>query len=576
VSDSLVPDIEDARYWPDYYARNSAWTLPGEHSYNTQLTPAQEREFRSWVSSNKVPFDPNLAVSDYDMRGFWQAKQQGDPLAKSSVDPNDRQIHFPDRWKTPYAATFSNESQWADPKLAPRWQGDQYVLPNGTVLWDDAKQEASPELWGVTSKPRSDEVLPSARFGLKLGEATEGVVGNALNGLWDFVKAPVAGSEQAAANQLSRPFSEKLAQAMNIALSFGPQTFTGYHGTPHLFDKFADEAIGTGEGSQAFGYGHYVAENPKVAESYREPSTAYDAVDSLERKHPELYSRALDELGEDPWIRSNAMNKFMDVWDHHNKIANIPSPFSAGLTRELIDTGLFDKSQGHLLEINVKPDEHELLDWDKPASEWKQGVLEKIQDLAVQHGMKMGNVTGERFYNEFMQKFAHIPGVEMAESASKTLHEAGIPGIKYLDRGSRAAGAGTHNYVIFDPSNLEIRSRNGVPLVPVDHDPFQVWSTEKGAPELRAAYDRMVAHFHSGGPQPPLSDVILAKIHELDAKAAQDQDYRGIFSTSAKYPLKRGETWRGKAATWAQDQKAKEDAPRLEPVEHDPFSGGSP
>ena len=42
----------------------------------------------------------------------------------------------------------------------------------------------------------------------------------------------------------------------------------------------------------------------------------------------------------------------------------------------------------------------------------------------------------------------------------------GIPGIRYLDGGSRGAGAGTSNFVVF-PGNedlLRILERNGVPL----------------------------------------------------------------------------------------------------------------
>jgi len=36
-----------------------------------------------------------------------------------------------------------------------------------------------------------------------------------------------------------------------------------------------------------------------------------------------------------------------------------------------------------------------------------------------------------------------------------------VPGIQYLDQGSRAAGAGSRNYVMFDPSKIEILRRYG-------------------------------------------------------------------------------------------------------------------
>jgi hypothetical protein len=61
-------------------------------------------------------------------------------------------------------------------------------------------------------------------------------------------------------------------------------------------------------------------------------------------------------------------------------------------------------------------------------------------------------------------------------AASRMLNEAGIPGNRYLDQRSRELPVGdprrTHNYVVFDPKNLEIKTRDGIPLTPVDHDPF--------------------------------------------------------------------------------------------------------
>ena len=43
--------------------------------------------------------------------------------------------------------------------------------------------------------------------------------------------------------------------------------------------------------------------------------------------------------------------------------------------------------------------------------------------------------------------------------ASQLLDRAGVKGIRYLDGGSRAAGDGTRNYVIFDPERIQILER---------------------------------------------------------------------------------------------------------------------
>ncbi len=48
------------------------------------------------------------------------------------------------------------------------------------------------------------------------------------------------------------------------------------------------------------------------------------------------------------------------------------------------------------------------------------------------------------------------------EQAADMLQKAGIPGIRYLDAGSRGAGEGSRNTVVFDPSTMDIIRRYGV------------------------------------------------------------------------------------------------------------------
>jgi hypothetical protein len=94
-------------------------------------------QFLNWLKQNNVPFNPTAAHSDYDMRGFYRAQQQGNPMAQTGVDPNDNRMHFTDYWKTPTHETFSSASQWADPN-APQWVNqNQLAAPNGRVVFDD-------------------------------------------------------------------------------------------------------------------------------------------------------------------------------------------------------------------------------------------------------------------------------------------------------------------------------------------------------------------------------------------------------------------------------------------------------
>ncbi|MDE2097095.1 MAG: hypothetical protein KGL39_07605 [Patescibacteria group bacterium] len=136
------------------YERNKRFIKYGNHEYNTKLSPKEETEFRAWVKKNNVPFDIGAKVTDYDMRGFWKALQSGDPRAKSAIDPNDKRLHYPDYWKTPYDLTFSAQSQWATPG-APNWRGNQLVMPTGQVVFDDAARKVYP----MPSIPSYDDMI---------------------------------------------------------------------------------------------------------------------------------------------------------------------------------------------------------------------------------------------------------------------------------------------------------------------------------------------------------------------------------------------------------------------------------
>ena len=126
----------EARPSPEeIYQRNQPHIKKGASCFNTPLSLADEMAFRGWLKQNKVPFDPEAKVSDYDMRGFFRALQGGDPAARSAVNAFDNQMHYPDKWKTPYHESFSNESQWAN-SSAPRWgDGDVLADSSGRVIF---------------------------------------------------------------------------------------------------------------------------------------------------------------------------------------------------------------------------------------------------------------------------------------------------------------------------------------------------------------------------------------------------------------------------------------------------------
>jgi len=49
---------------------------------------------------------------------------------------------------------------------------------------------------------------------------------------------------------------------------------------------------------------------------------------------------------------------------------------------------------------------------------------------------------------------------------------------------------------------------------------------------------------------------LRALLAELDARAADDNEYKAAFSTYTKQRLRRGETWRHRLTTWADKAEA--------------------
>lgn len=122
--------------------------LPGP--YTTQLPAEDETKFQSWVKENKVPWQDH-PQSDYDMRGYWQAQQSGDPEAKQAENK-----HFPDTYKTPYHKSFSNESKYAT-DAAPKWKGNKLVDKNGSVVFDE---DATPNDLEAKTQKNAKAALP--------------------------------------------------------------------------------------------------------------------------------------------------------------------------------------------------------------------------------------------------------------------------------------------------------------------------------------------------------------------------------------------------------------------------------
>jgi hypothetical protein len=264
-----------------------------------------------------------------------------------------------------------------------------------------------------------------------------------------------------------RPFQvtnePALAQASQNALQgplgFAPAGITAWHGSPHVFDKFDSSKIGTGEGAQAYGHGLYLAEAPEVAKEYAgalsaaratkpvgnvDLTQAYqnmptDVPDTLLAARRDF--RALKDMGE------------LSPADRRDFLAAVKDNITAAQGGALYKVDLPDEAVARML------------DWDKPLSQ-QPSVMQamKAADPLVQQSAEHIAKFNGGHVDPFMDMLSNTFGGQAA--AAQKLRAAGIPGVRYLDGGSRGAGQGSSNFVVFpgEESLLKILERNGQPL----------------------------------------------------------------------------------------------------------------
>jgi hypothetical protein len=241
--------------------------------------------------------------------------------------------------------------------------------------------------------------------------------------------------------------------------------------TEHPLGKFDIRKIGTGEGAQAYGHGLYFAENPAVAEEYRsqlaagvtqrvagEPYNsnkpehlAASLLNTFSKVSKDPRATAMKELASDianPALTPAARQRYQATFDLLKSGAELPA-----LTRE---------KAGRTYHVSIKADPDQFLDWDKPLSQQSPKVQESIRRMIdanplptypseysetniLRKKLEDGSITGGEAY-QLASKAVGKPSPILShvnlpskEAASETMRQAGIPGIKYLDQGSRQA-----------------------------------------------------------------------------------------------------------------------------------------
>jgi hypothetical protein len=242
------------------------------------------------------------------------------------------------------------------------------------------------------------------------------------------------------------PEAKVAEEAIPEAAQAIKQGIRAYHGSPYDFERFDLSKIGTGEGAQAYGHGLYFAENPAVAADYK---------NSLSRTKPWEYegkpvSGGMYGDSDVPyevrsaisWLEGNQrpgestadliQRRIGDLTKHAAFLRGTNDPGNVNAARmydsavsslSSIDTSKLKAPAGKTYEVSINADPEHFLDWDKPLSE---------QHPKVQEALKTLPSTNAQWGHSIFSSYGKSPA-----EASQVLRDAGIPGIKYLDQGSR-------------------------------------------------------------------------------------------------------------------------------------------
>lgn len=347
------------------------------------------------------------------------------------------------------------------------------------MLQQPPQQSATPFYSGLSGgdqlipPPRNPARMPqgleSAAYDMAVQPAVDMAQGVGALASGAGLGEPIVGAGLMAGLGMLTP-GARLAKPVESAVEKG---IRAYHGSPHDFERFDISKIGSGEGAQSYGHGLYFAENPETALSYRKnlsdmkdrtiegtnltvpswvanklesrnPTAINDVRTDFTNRLAEMRKRLTDPTELQPWnIQSNipGIENILRAVDHFEKGAPI-------------------KPAGRMYEVNINAKPDQLIQYEKPLGEQSQHVQDAIRAMPNYEShakyLEPGGQLGEAL------KRGLVPGSFRPEGGSAALRDAGIPGIKYLDQGSRAAGVGTNNYVMFDDKLIQILRKYGL------------------------------------------------------------------------------------------------------------------
>lgn len=235
-----------------------------------------------------------------------------------------------------------------------------------------------------------------------------------------------------------------------------------YHGTPHEFENFSLQHVGTGEGAAAYGFGHYFTNNEDIANYYR--TKLSDSYVTPINKLAEYYTpgRIVPSYGggQDKVISFNPSDN--GRWNVTVRAVDKEGNFIAGERERTHSTQPSIKNLdeagikvGNLYTARIPTDEN-MLYWDRPLSEQPEAVQKALERVEFNKKSATGAAIYADLVNKVLEKNPIRADFMAKKDISEMLDSLGIKGVKYpANMQTGARGEAGHNYVIFKDESVK-------------------------------------------------------------------------------------------------------------------------
>jgi hypothetical protein len=218
----------------------------------------------------------------------------------------------------------------------------------------------------------------------------------------------------------------------------------------------------------------YFAENPEVAKQYadslgntfvgKQKAPAFNKIAEGPEEAAAFYARNTQFMPNNRAQGWDDAIKKAKQWSDDPKVVEILKKWKAE------DAPVEFRS--NLYKVDIADDAvKNFLDWDKPLSQQSESVrkaIEKTKKMLTPNQIEDWGGDISLLYGkditpaEWLRTMASLGG--RPDYGEQMLNKLGIKGIRYLDQGSRTAGKGTSNFVVFSDDIIKNLERNGEAL----------------------------------------------------------------------------------------------------------------